>query len=67
MTRNQLLKIILSTGDRTRFKETIATYDDGTPHVRNGQFKMIRVPRYTMASVFIDAAIKEVQNADYIQ
>lgn len=64
MTRNQLLKTILSNDDRLRFKDTAATYDDGTPLIRDGKLKMIRAPRYTMASAFIDAAIREAKNAD---
>tara|TARA_R100000306_G_C4378347_1_gene142993 strand:+ start:2782 stop:2976 length:195 start_codon:yes stop_codon:yes gene_type:complete len=64
MTRNQLLKTILSNDGRLRFKDAVAKYNDGTPHIRNGQLKIIRVPKYTMASAFIDAAIKEAKNAD---
>ena len=62
LTRNQLLRAILSNGDRVRFKETVATYDDGTPHIKDGVLKIIRVPQYTMASAFVNAAIKEADN-----
>ncbi len=61
-SKDELLKSILSNDDRLRFKDTAATYDDGTPLIRDGKLKMIRVPRYTMANVFIDAAIKEAKN-----
>ena len=52
---------ILSNGDRLRFVDKTATYNDGSPLIRNGQLKIISAPKYTLASAFVNAA-KAIKN-----
>ena len=52
---------IISNGDRLRFVDKTATFNDGSPLIHNGQIKIIRAPKYTLASAFVDAA-KAIKN-----
>ena len=62
-TVNETVDRILSNGDRLRFVDTPATYDDGSPLICNGQLKIVRAPQYTLAGAFVNAA-KAIKNED---